>query len=205
MSFEGILKSDIKKEDLNKEGYRHSSKERVHMSKSMMDMYSNARYLKTGEFFAIHYKDETVTRYIAATDLTYDFIISIFDVNTRNLLVYRIFRFSKLVEKDIAKIADSLKKNGANLEARIIGMQNNEDFSYVLTDIADFLISRGIKLLEVDLFGDSIRHIAIDAKFGMSYNVLMEDRLYRPGELINSMTLENFEATLKQESQFQKK
>jgi hypothetical protein len=65
------------------------------------------------------------------------------------------------------------------------------------------MISKKMKLVEVDIFGTNTRHIAIDAKLGTSYNILMEDRLYRAGELVNNLTMENFEKVMKGES-FQK-
>jgi len=101
------------------------------------------------------------------------------------------------VKREGTKFINSLKKDKPNLEARIIGMQKNQDFYFILNQIFDFLISNKIRLVEVDLFGDNTRHIAIDTKLGTSYNVLMEDRIYRPGELVNSTTVENFERTFK--------
>lgn len=205
MSFEIILKTDIKKDELNKAEYRQGFKSlytmyRPNISKSKIDMYSNVKYLKAGEFYKIHYKDQRETRYIAAANLTFELIVSIYDFNTRNVFVYRIFRYSESVKKEMSKFVESLKKDRPNLEARIFGMQNNQDFYYVLNEIAEFLMANNINLTEIELFGNSMRHIAIDAKLGTSYNVLMEDRLYRPGELVNSMTMENFEASLRQDA-----
>ncbi len=39
-------------------------------------------------------------------------------------------------------------------------------------------------LFALGLFGNEIRHIALDTKTGLSYNVLLLDRIYRPGELV---------------------
>ena len=41
-----------------------------------------------------------------------------------------------------------------------------------------------------------MRHVAVDLKTGASYNILMEDRNYRPGELINQMTPDDYARTL---------
>lgn len=38
--------------------------------------------------------------------------------------------------------------------------------------------------------------MAIDLKTGASYNVLLEDRHYRAGELVNRMTIDDFARTL---------
>ena len=76
-------------------------------------------------------------------------------------------------------------------------MQKNQDFYFVINQVMDFIVENKIRLVEIDLFGENTRHIAIDTKLGTSFNVLMEDRLYRPGELVNSMTVENFERTFR--------
>ncbi|MCL4404741.1 hypothetical protein M1583_02000, partial [Candidatus Marsarchaeota archaeon] len=59
---------------------------------------------------------------------------------------------------------------------------------------------RGIPLVEADLFGNEVRHIAFDAKQGMSFNVLVNNMNYKPGELVNKMTIDQFERSLKQAS-----
>ncbi len=196
MSFEEIVKNEIKA-DLNKSEYVRNFKGRVHMSKSRMDMYSGSVYLGVGDSAIIHYADETETRYIAATGMSYDAIISLFDVNTRSMMVCRLFRYDRTVKNKLDKFVKSLKRDKPNIEARIIGMQSNQDgFSGMLNDLLHFFIANRIKLLEVDMFGSNTRHVAMDAKLGTSYNILMEDRIYRAGELVNSMTIENFENAL---------
>jgi hypothetical protein len=196
LSFENIVKNELRHE-LSEAGYKYNYKDRVHMSRAKMDMYGNVDYLKVGEFKVIKYFDDTSTRYIAAPNLTFDTLVSIYDVNTRNTLVCRIFKFGDIVKREGTKFVDSLKKDRPNLEARIIGMQTNQDFYFVLNQVLDFLLEKKIRLVEIDLFGENTRHIAIDTKLGTSYNVLMEDRVYRPGELVNNMTVENFERTFR--------
>jgi hypothetical protein len=199
LSFENIVKNDIKRVELNKTEYKQTSKERVHISKSKIDAYSNALYLKVGKSERIHYNVESSKKYIAATNMTYDVIITIFDVNTQNAFAYRFFKYDSLLKVNATAFITSLAKSKPNLEGRIIGMQNNQDFYFVINEIIEFFISHNIKIVEIDLFGTNTRHIALDTKLGQSYNVLLEDRLYRPGELANSMTIENFESELKKE------
>lgn len=198
MSFESILKTEIKKE-LNKKEYLQSFKPRPHISKSKVDEFNDIAYLKVGEVNGVHHTDELSPRYIAATNLTYDAIMSIFDVNTKKLAVYRFYLSPGKIKTDLKKYVDVLKasKPKPNLEARLIGMQNGQDYYLLLDEMADFFIANKIKLVEIDLFGTEMRHVAIDSKLGMSFNILLEDRHYRPGELTNSMTVENFEAQLK--------
>jgi len=198
LGFEDILKNDMRKDDLSKNAYLHTFKDRVHMSKSKMDMYSDSAYLKIGEFRRVHYDDEA-KRYIAATDLTYDIIISIYEINSRDMFVYRIFRYDARVRDEAAKFVESFKAKKHNFEARIIGLQSNQDFYFMLNELIGIVLDNRMSLVEVDLFGGNVRHIALDAKLGQSYNVLMEDRLYRPGELVNRLTIENFESQLHME------
>src|ERR1700733_14907690 len=127
LSFENIVKSEVKR-DLSKNEYKYGYKDRVHMSKSKMDLYSNVDYLKVGEFKTIHFEDDTSTRYISTPNLTYDMLVSIYDYNTKNILVCRIFKFGDIIKREGTKFVGSLKRNKPNLEARIIGMQKNQDF-----------------------------------------------------------------------------
>lgn len=189
--------SDVKGE-LNKSEYVRRFKERVHMSKSKMDMYSSAEYIGVGSSFSMRYDDESERRYIAAPNLTYDVVVSLFDVNSRNIMACRAFQKIEFLKKDLSTFIGRTGRNG-KLEARVIGMQNNyEDFYPLLDYLAELFVSKDIKLVEIDLFGNNTRHIAIDSKLGTTYNILMENRLYRAGELINKMTLENFQKALMQ-------
>lgn len=196
MSFESILKNEIKR-DLNKNEYRQSFKERPHISKSVVDEFSDALYIKNRELKVLEYSSELSPRYVAITNLTFDAIISLYDVNTRRLLVYRFYITPTELNYGLKKYVETFKRSNANIEARIIGLQNNQDYYLLLNELSDFFTLNKIKLVEIDLFGTDIRHVAIDSKLGMSFNILMNDRIYRPGELVNSRTLENFEAELK--------
>ncbi|MGI0100372.1 MAG: hypothetical protein ACREBH_01450 [Candidatus Micrarchaeaceae archaeon] len=195
MSFELILKGDAKK-DINGNLYKKNFKDRPHVSKSKIDMYSNSVYIGVGKSHTLRYSGALDTRYMAATDMTFDMLISLYDINSRTLLVHRFYMYDGSIKKGMLSMVSSLKAHRPNIEARVIGRQNSQESYVALEGIADFFISNKIKLVEADIFGNSIRHVAIDAKLGTSYNILMEDRLYRPGELISSMTLENFEAKL---------
>ena len=59
------------------------------------------------------------------------------------------------------------------------------------------LISSSSGIFEADLFGSDRRNIAIDLKTGTSFNMLTENRLYKPGELANTTTEEQFARELK--------
>ena len=50
--------------------------------------------------------------------------------------------------------------------------------------------------MEIDLFGTDKRHIALDLKTGTSYDLFLENRIYRPGELANSEKEEDFQRSV---------
>jgi hypothetical protein len=217
LSFEEIFENDIKSQlgkdadttpvegqsassvayVIRKTEYRLNSKERAHMSRIRLDSNSNVVYINTGELKEAHYTD-IEPRYIAAVGLIYDILISIHDVNSKSTFVYRPYGSAPLLHdgKLRHKIL-SLSKSRPNLEARIIGFQNNQDYGQLLDDISNFIIKNRIKLVEVDLFGSNARHIAIDTKLGMSFDILLDNRPYKQGELVNNITIENFEKGLK--------
>ena len=88
------------------------------------------------------------------------------------------------------------KLRNPNLEIRAIGMQNLKEGygNDLLINIeqAYTVLKPKAKLVEVDLFGNETRHIAIDAKTGASVDVLLYDRFYKPGELNTQTSLEQF-------------
>lgn len=204
MGFEDIFKRNINT-GMNTAEYTLVSKERPHISKDRLDRYSNAVYIRAGELQSVSYASDIDTRYIAATELTYDIMMSLHDLNSRRTIVYRAFQYAGRLNSDIKKEVTAMSARRPNIEARLIGLQNGQDFYLLVDEIASFLIKNGIKLVEVDLFGGNTRHIAIDTKLGMSLDILNENRLYRAGELVNTLTLENFEAALKQSGTPQKR
>ena len=49
--------------------------------------------------------------------------------------------------------------------------------------------------MEIDMFGEEKRHMAIDMKTGLSYDLLLENRIYRPGELKNDEKEDDFQSS----------
>jgi len=196
VSFEKILKDRLSNERVNMDRLILDFKERANVSKAKIDAYSNAKYLNIGEFYASRYDNELATRYAAAAPLIYDMIFTIYDVNTRNMALSRFFAMDLKIKASFGKFIDSLAKQKPNLEARIIGMQNDQRMDN-LREVLEFINARKLPLVEVDLFGTERRNIAIDNKLGMSFNILLENRVYRAGELANTVTMEQFERILK--------
>ena len=48
-------------------------------------------------------------------------------------------------------------------------------------------------LMETDLFGEETRHIVFDMKLGMSFNLLLLNRIYKQYELLNMTTKPEFD------------
>ena len=193
MGFEEVFRGMIRP-GMNVSECTLVSKGRPHISKAKIDRHSSARYIAVDALECAKYTSELDERYIAATDLSYDLLFSMHDVNSRKSIVYRTFQEVGLLHTAVKKDLAAFGRK-ANIEARIIGLQNGQEFN-MLKEISDFMAEHDIRLVEADLFGNSVRHVAIDTKLGMSLNILMENRIYRPGELVNNMTLENFEAAL---------
>ncbi len=193
MSFEDVLSAKISDKSVAQKQLILAFKERPHVSKSKIDANEDSKYLNVGESASTVY-GETSQRYISAQNLTYDLIFSIYDVNSSALFCARAYKTMLPLKPKIASFLKSL--HGPHLEARLIGLQNNQDIE-ILGEIMNMQKKYKIPLFEVDLFGNATRNIALDSKVGMSFDILLGDRLYRPGELLNKTTLEQFERTIK--------
>ncbi|MCL4552152.1 MAG: hypothetical protein M1305_01155 [Candidatus Marsarchaeota archaeon] len=131
-------------------------------------------------------------RYVLARNITYDFIVSVYDISSTAAVIARP---SMLL--NAAAIARLLAHQPAGIsrsvEIRIIGMQNGAtELAATATEIQKR--ARGL-LAEVDLFGNETRNIAIDLKTGTSYDLLLNSRIYGPAELINKQSRAEFDAT----------
>ncbi len=196
MSFNGVFGRALSENGIGSERYRLAYKERTHISKHVLDAKSDALYLDIGKFHRGVYRSAADLRYVAATNVTYDMLMSLYDANTSNAFVFRLYGFDEGARLIFNNYAESLRRMRPNLEARIIGLQSKQNCAY-LKRAAAMLDDNGIKLVEADLFGGEVRHIAIDLKLGASHSILMDDRLYRPGELANMLTFEQFERGLR--------
>ncbi|MGC8652045.1 MAG: hypothetical protein ACP5UH_02230 [Candidatus Micrarchaeia archaeon] len=194
MGFESVLGAATAGGDFGKERYALTYKERAHLSKVKLDLHSEAVYIHTGE--ATTMKFSTLgPRYIAAMDITYDLLLTVYDVNTSKLFAARLFGFQPKSSQQIGGFLRGFGRR-ANLEARLIGMQNGESTD-TLGGVLAFLKPMKLQIVEADLFGNEVRHIAVDSKIGVPYNILKDNRVYRPGELVSTITIEQFEQGLK--------
>ncbi len=194
MTFESLLVEDMGRHDFNTKPYVRSFKARPHISKSKVDMSGGPVYLDVGQWWSQFDYNELKARYVSAVSITYDVFISIYEVNSRSEFAARFVDFTPGLKYEMDGFIR--KTRMPNLEARIIGLQNKSGPSPVV-HLAEWLSERSVPVYEVDLFGTAVRHIAIDLHTGMSFDVLMENRLYKPGELENTLTLEQFQRGLK--------
>ena len=139
----------------------------------------------------VRYYDEG-NRYVLAKDINHDLLITIYEVNTGVALIIRISR--DIVLSDWTKIEKVLGSwKGPNIEIRVLGFQNLDSWAPSIMEE----IKRHVKgkLMEADLYGTDLRHIAFDLKTGVMYNLLLENRIYRAGELACKVTKEEFDKT----------
>lgn len=146
----------------------------------------HGHFLKYSEF----------TRYVLVKDLMFDLFISMYDVNTRDALVFRTASplDSKVLSHSIPKHLGMFKN--PNLEMRFIGLQNEQEtLSQNMNDLRNSNALKKLKQLsvvEVDIFGTETRHLALDLKTGTPYNLLLLNKIYRPGELTTTIAKEEF-------------
>ena len=153
-----------------------------------------SRELEVNKAFFQRY--DALRRYIIAKEITHDLLFSAYDVNSRDILVARITR--QLDAREWSAIFSNLRKiRKPNLEFRLIGLQAG-GFAAALAGF-DKLHRRvhGI-LAEADLFGINMRNIVIDTQTGVPYDLLILNRIFRAGELANTVSREDFGSKLAQ-------
>lgn len=131
-------------------------------------------------------------RYIIAKDITFDLLLSVYDVNTRSAFVGRVT--TDISPKTLMKIRSRMLKGRPTLELRAIGLQNG--YGNGVTDVEELYKRLKPVLMEIDLFGTDTRHIAFDLKTGVPYNLLLLNRIYRPGELACQVKKEDFDGKI---------
>jgi len=189
-----MLEKDARSDGMGSQQYSRGSKPRPNLSRFVLDSDSNARYIELGGFERLVYSPSR-ERYVAAINLTYDAIITIYNVNSKELGVCRFYEFDSRAVKALDGFLKGMK-GPRNLEARAIGFQDSDE-PIAVGAVADFIKARGIRLAEADMFGGNIRHVAIDSKLGVGFDVLLENRVYKPGELKNLTTLDQFQKQAK--------
>ncbi|MDE1850689.1 MAG: hypothetical protein KGH54_02750 [Candidatus Micrarchaeota archaeon] len=196
MDFWEALESEIGKPKFASERIAFSTKTSVASSNRPDTSFSMVRAsaieLKANEAIFQQLKEPEI-RYIIAKDITFGILITIYDVNSQGAIALR--ASLPLQKSEIEKIRKLLGKfRRANLEMRIVGMQNGERPLVKSIEEMRKSFKGGVSLIEADLFGNLKRNIAFDLRTGMSYDLLLLDRAYRVGELANDLSPESFRA-----------
>lgn len=185
MNLWNVYKAERSKAEFSNSRLYLTSRDRIQLSLSSVERYGIQLYMNQG----ISKKFSEEIRYVVTRDLTHDVFVSIYDVNTTNSTL---LRFSEVLSNSaVKKIAARVKKTkNPNLEMRVIGAQDKE---LELTSSFEKLYS-ALKpnLVEIDLFGGETRHIVFDLKLGMSFNLLLLNRIYRPHELATTIRPEDY-------------
>ncbi|BCS91028.1 MAG: hypothetical protein ARM1_0485 [Candidatus Micrarchaeota archaeon] len=174
--------------------------DRLHISKSILDEFEQTYYLGYNDKKEIinFKKGVSDKRYIAALDLSYDIFLTLYEINSRSLFGIRALPENLInFYTELNRFVRSLKLKKKRFEIRIFGLQNNYGADYIreLYNILDNKLK--LPIVEIDLFGNELREIAVDAYTGLSYKILKFNRLYKPNELLNTISLEQFKASIK--------
>ncbi len=195
LSFEKFLGEDRLSADFGATGYKRNSKERQHASREVT--LGNAYALGLGQAQWFKYNGAS-NQYVVCTGVTYDAVLSIYDVNGSGMAVYRFFDFDRAISSAIERSLHGIKY--PNFEARILGMQNGHP-TPKLDALLAMLERNRASVFEADLFGTDVRNIAFDLCTGVDYDILMENRPYKPGELKNTLDFDSFRSHASQKTQ----
>lgn len=193
MSFEKFLEEDMFADDFGKAPYVKNAKERQNISKVALDSGLGCKYVDVGTMYELKTSVPGV-KYAGCVSMTFDAALSVYEVNSKVMLVSRFIGFSPTVQNFFEKGLSNLKNK--NLEVRLIGMQSGQNID-LLSAVMTFIKKNKLQLLEIDLFGSEMRNVCFDVRTGTSFDVLVNNRLYKPGELANSITAAQFERSLK--------
>lgn len=185
MDFWSVYEAEKAKPEFGSGRLYIASRDRIHLSLSSVETYGTT--LDINQAIVKGYKEEE--RFVLAKDLTNDLFISIYDVNVASALLLR--ASMPLAGTLTAQIIAKIKKiKNPNLEMRLAGLQDKG--TELLPAVESFHKAFKSSLMEVDLFGNEIRHLVFDLKLGMLFNLLLLNRIYRPGELVNATILDEF-------------
>lgn len=152
---------------------------------SLASIEGRNAWVQPGEQLFQGYSEQS--RYLAVKNLAFDLLLTIYDVNSPAIAAVRVKDvMPKSLRTSLQKLFPSSRKH--NLELRAIGLQNGHKELLRFVEYVHGIIP--CKIAEVDLFGTNLRHVVIDTKTGMPYNLLLQNRIYRPGELLNTTTMD---------------
>ncbi len=179
---------EARKETFGKSAIQLRTGKRYHTSLAMVG--DRSRELGLNIAFVQKYTESS--RYVIAHDITYDLFVSIYNVDTATVIATRPTLLMN--EAEVRCMHDIVRKNMLrNLEVRIIGMHGTDvALQGSIAKLHSALPQA--KLAEADLFGNSIRHLALDLKTGSVYDLLLQNKIYGPADLIDSTEASGFAA-----------
>ena len=185
MDFWKVYESEKAKEGLGTKRLYITSRDRIHLSLSSVERYGTLLGINQG----INIKFSEAVRYVLSKEITHDLLLSLYDVNNTRASLLRLSE--ALPDSAIKKVAaEANKVRNPNLEMRVMGLQDAD--TELLDSVERFHKALKPSVIELDLFGGDMRHIVFDLKLGMSFDLLLLNRIYRPHELANTMSLEDF-------------
>ena len=183
MSFEYAVSQALSGDRPGESRIHISSKDRPNISLSKLQEGNNHIEINSGEVKRLDYNGWHGERFLLAKGIGSDALFTLFEVNSSKLVAFRGLDIDYKSAAAIKAEAHKILSPKPNLESRIIGFSNGANIQY-LTDMLNLSRELKAKLVESDTFGNEFRHVAIDSRFGMSYNALLENRTYRAGELM---------------------
>jgi hypothetical protein len=193
LSFEKFLEVDTVGDGFGKALYVKNFKERQNVSKSALDAGLGCKYIDVGGVYQSKYQEPGI-KYACSLTVSFDAVLTVYEVNSRTMFISRFIDFTPEIRSFFEK--GLIASKSKNVEARLVGMQNDQSLE-LLGTITAFAKKNKLPFVEIDLFGNALRHICFDVKTGTSFDVLANNRLYKPGELANSLTSEQFERSVK--------
>ena len=146
MDFWGIYKNSEMSPGFGQARLTLCARDRIHISNSAIADYCTPIGPDTG--FSRKYDERS--RYVLAGDLTYDLLVSIYDVNSSRAFLLRLSNpLSEIAFKRVAATIKSLAR--PNLEMRVIGLQNGA--TGPLGTVRELIKHAKFSLQEVDIFG----------------------------------------------------
>ena len=185
MDFWEIYQNARASDDFGRQKLYLRARDRIHVSLPAVAMRGTGLDMNYGVSAA--YSEGK--RYVLAKNITFDLLVSFYDVNSSRALLFRAtFPPNKKALARISSWLSGLKR--PNLEMRVIGLQSGD--TTMLDSIEKLHGLTKCNLQEADLFGRNARHVAFDLKVGMPLDLLTLDRIFRPEELVNGLSLEGF-------------
>ena len=96
VGFEAVLAEEMGSKGFGTQRWLATGKERPHISKSKLARRDDTEFVNTGEAKTLVYRDWMGRRYLAAEGVSYDFVVTLYDVNSPRAWAARFFDAKEL-------------------------------------------------------------------------------------------------------------